>query len=128
MKPYIYFEDDDTGCYSQKLSEEVSRVLVFQFVCSMNERHHLDYIVLTTDNSMMKIGQYPSVADMTIPEIKKYRTILGRQYRDYSKAVGLFANGIGIGSYVYLRRIIENLVFDKFSQVSGKLDISEECF
>ena len=28
------------------------------------EEHHLDYIVLTTDNSMMKIGQYPSVADM----------------------------------------------------------------
>ena len=66
----------------------------------------------------MKVGQYPSVVDMTIPEIEKYRTILGRQYRDYSKAVVLFANGIGIGSYVYVRRIIENLVFDKFSQVS----------
>ena len=25
MKPYIHFEDDDTGCYSQKLSEEVFR-------------------------------------------------------------------------------------------------------
>ena len=26
MKPYIHFEDDDTGCYSQKLSEEVFRL------------------------------------------------------------------------------------------------------
>lgn len=23
MKPYIHFEEDDKGCYSQKLSEEV---------------------------------------------------------------------------------------------------------
>ncbi len=86
MKPYICFEEDDTRCYSQKLSEEVfrlqksyilentlspndsvkkqntawkwkncqneevSRVLVFRFVCSMNDEHHLDHIVLTTDN------------------------------------------------------------------------------
>ena len=26
MKPYIHFEENDTGCYSQKLSEEVFRL------------------------------------------------------------------------------------------------------
>lgn len=26
MKPYIQFEEDDTRCYSQKLSEEVFRL------------------------------------------------------------------------------------------------------
>ena len=84
MEPYIHFDENVTGCYSQKLSEEVwgiqksyiledtpspggsvkkqntewkwkncqienvSRILMFQFVCGMNEEHHLDYIVLTT--------------------------------------------------------------------------------
>lgn len=117
MKPYIHFEEDDTGCYSQKLSEEVwriqqlyilkntptvgghieeqntvwkwkesqieevSRILVFQFVCSMNEEHHLDYIVLTTDNYMMKIGQYPSVADMTFPELEAYKHVISKEDR-----------------------------------------------
>lgn len=148
MKPYIHFEDDDTGCYSQKLSEEVfrlqksyilentpspngsvkkpntawkwknrqieevSRVLVFQFVCSMNERHHLDYIVLTTDNSMMKIGQYPSIADMTFPELDAYKHVISKEDRkELGTAIGLFANGVGAGSYVYLRRILERLVY-----------------
>ena len=86
--------------------------------CIRERTHSIIFDLITTDCQIMKVGQYPSVVDMTIPEIEKYRTILGRQYRDYSKAVVLFANGIGIGSYVYVRRIIENLVFDKFSQVS----------
>ena len=50
--------------------------------------------------------------DLIIPEIAKYKAVLGTQYREFSKAIGLFAHGIGIGSFVYLRRIIENLVFD----------------
>ena len=92
--------------------EEVSRVLVFQFVCSMNERHHLDYIVLTTDNSMKKIGQYPSVADMTFPELDAYKHVISKEDRkELGTAIGLFASGVGAGSYVYLRRILERLIY-----------------
>ena len=76
--------------------------------------HTIIFDLITTDNKIIKVGQYPSVADMTIPEIKKYRKVLGSEYRDYAKAIGLFANGIGIGSFVYLRRIIENLIYKKF--------------
>ena len=134
MKPYIYFQDKDNKCYSKKLSEEVwriqqlyilkntptvggqieevSRILVFQFVCSMNEEHHLDYIVLTTDNSMMKIGQYPSVADMTFPELDAYKHVISKEDRkELGTAIGLFASGVGAGSYVYLRRILERLIY-----------------
>lgn len=148
MKPYIHFEEDDTGCYSQKLSEEVfrlqksyilentpspndsvkkqntawkwknwqieevSRVLVFRFVCSMNDEHHLDYIVLTTDNSMTKIGQYPSVADMTFSELDAYKHVISKEDRkELGTAIGLFASGVGVGSYVYLRRILERLIY-----------------
>ena len=159
MKPYIHFEDDDTGCYSQKLSEEVfglqksyilentlspngsvkkqntawrwknwqieevSRVLVFQFVCSMNEEHHLDYIVLTTDNCMMKIGQYPSVADMTFPELDAYKHVISKEDRkELGTAIGLFANGVGAGSYVYLRRILERLVYKAKEAAADVID------
>ena len=148
MKPYIHFDENVTGCYSQKLSEEVwgiqksyilentpspggsvkkqntewkwkncqienvSRILMFQFVCGMNEEHHLDYIVLTTDNSMMKIGQYPSVADMTFPELDAYKHVISKEDRkELGTAIGLFASGVGAGSYVYLRRILERLIY-----------------
>ena len=48
---------------------DTTRLMKLEYICSMDEKHHLDYIILTTDNSMMKIGQYPSIADMTFPEL-----------------------------------------------------------
>ena len=85
---------------------------MFKFVCGMNEEHNLDYIVLTTDNSMMKIGQYPSVADMTFPELDAYKHVISKEDRkELGTAIGLFASGVGAGSYVYLRRILERLIY-----------------
>ncbi|MEG0835816.1 MAG: hypothetical protein RR413_10270 [Christensenellaceae bacterium] len=125
--------DDETG-RSRKLKPEeafktfLNRRYSLTYRCTRDRNHSIIFDLITTDTQVMKVGQYPSVADMTIPEIKKYRTILGKQYRDYSKAVGLFANGIGIGSYVYLRRIIENLLYDKFSQAADEVKMSIQEF
>lgn len=58
----------------------------------------------------IKIGQYPSMADMQLFDSKKYRNILGKNYRDYTTALGLYASGIGSGSFLYLRRVFEKLV------------------
>lgn len=69
--------------------------------------------MIVTSDKIIKIGQFPSVADLVILEIVKYKSVLSKQYREFSKAVGLFVHGIGIGSFVYLRRIIENLVYEK---------------
>jgi hypothetical protein len=61
---------------------------------------------------LIKIGQYPSKADADQATLdpainaeldKPLRRELGR-------AVGLRAHGIGIGSFVYLRRILESLI------------------
>ena len=38
--------------------------------------------------------------------------MLGVQYEELTKAVGLHAHGVGIGAFVYLRRIVEKLVDD----------------
>lgn len=103
--------------------EEESRVLVLKFVCSMNDEHHLDYIVLTTDNSMMKIGQYPSIADMTFPELDAYKHVLSKQDRkELGTAIGLFASGVGAGSYVYLRRILERLIYQAKATAGDTVD------
>ena len=103
--------------------EDVSRVLVFKFVCSMNEEHHLDYIVLTTDNSMLKIGQYPSVADLTFPELDAYKHVISKQDRkELGTALGLFASGVGAGSYVYLRRILERLIYQAKATAGDKVN------
>jgi transcriptional regulator of heat shock response len=46
-----------------------------------------------------------------MPQAEKYRKILGStQYKEFTRGIGLAAHGVGIGSFVYLRRIFENLI------------------
>lgn len=61
--------------------------------------------------SLIKIGQYPSAADLELPKLKKYQKVLTLEQREeFARALGLAAHGVGVGSYVYLRRIFESLI------------------
>lgn len=64
----------------------------------------------TTSKRLIKIGQYPSIADISVGELVKYKSVLGNEYADFKKGIGLFSHGIGIGSFIYLRRILETLI------------------
>lgn len=60
---------------------------------------------------MQKIGQYPSLADLNTYDVRQYSAVLSREdFKEFTKAIGLAAHGVGVGSFVYLRRIFENLV------------------
>lgn len=87
------------------------RIMTFSFVCTMDKEHHLDYVVITNGNIMKKIGQYPSVADLSFPELEEYSKVISKEDRkELGRALGLYASGIGAGSYVYLRRIFERIL------------------
>ena len=126
------FDDGNQKVRRPKREEQFRRYLnkryAMTYRCTRDRQHFIIFDLITTDDKIIKIGQYPSVADLVIPEIAKYKPVLGTQYREFSKAIGLFAHGIGIGSFVYLRRIIENLVFDKYNEVSENLEISNTEF
>lgn len=107
--------------------DEVARVLVLKFVCSMNTEHHLDFIVLTDNKTFRKIGQFPSVADLTFPELDVYKKVMSNDDRkEFGRAIGLYASGIGAGSYVYLRRILERLLMQ--AKTNAGTSIDEEAF
>lgn len=77
------------------------------------------------NNFIEKVGQYPSLADIHIAQVKQYKKVLGEPYiKDFTRAIGLAANGIGTGSFVYLRRVFEQLVTEIASDVikSGEID------
>ena len=78
--------------------------------------HYLIHIGRNEDGDVefiSKVGQYPSVADFHIGKVHKYDKVLPKErMREFTKAIGLAANGVGIGSFVYLRRIFEHLVFE----------------
>jgi hypothetical protein len=88
--------------------EVFKQVILF---CSRCGRVATFFLRLTKD-SITKVGQYPTVADMVSIELKRFKNLLGEDYAELTKAVGLASHGIGIGAYVYLRRIFERLIID----------------
>jgi hypothetical protein len=75
------------------------------------KRYHdiLRFHILWNSEQMyiVKIGQYPSVADFHIGEIKDYNRVISQdKLREFTKSIGLAAHGVGIGSFVYLRRVV----------------------
>lgn len=91
--------------------DEIARIIVFKYICSLDEAHHLDFIVLADNKTFKKIGQYPSFADLSFPELKQYQKVISKvDIKELRRAIGLYAQGIGVGSYVYLRRVLERLI------------------
>jgi len=73
---------------------------------------------------LMKVGQFPSVADIHIGQVKQYDKVLEKPIlKEFTKAIGLAANGVGIGSFVYLRRIFENLIYEVLEEAKDLIDI-----
>jgi hypothetical protein len=82
-----------------------------------------------TSKRITKIGQNPSLADFHISQVKQYDKLLKKQdLREFTKAIGLAANGVGIGSFVYLRRIFEHLIDESVDQMKTVGGFDEEDF
>lgn len=51
------------------------------------------------------------MAELSLYDVKRYAKALDKLYfREFTRAIGLAAHGIGVGSFVYLRRIFESLI------------------
>lgn len=86
---------------------------VASFKCSRDVDHILRFWVRVDKDAqtLQKIGQYPSLASLSMYDVRKYATVLEKNlFRELTKAIGLAAHGVGVGSFVYLRRIFEGLV------------------
>ena len=81
------------------------------------------------EKTLTKSGQLPSVADFQTAKAKQYDKIFNKSYlKEYTKAIGLAAHGVGIGSFVYLRRIFESLIYEAAAEVSIDGNFDEENF
>ena len=92
---------------------------------------NLDIMILLNaeDRSIMKIGQYPTIADVHIAQIQDYKGLLSKEeLKDFTRAIGLAANGVGVGSFVYLRRIFENLIQSAYEQALKDDAIDKEQY
>lgn len=106
-----------------------NQVYTVTLKCSRNKEHELFYVIKVHDSTIQKVGQYPSIADLQLQDLKKYSKILGNdRYKEFTKAVGLSAHGVGVGSFVYLRRIFEYLVEEAHINAEGSGVFDEESY
>jgi hypothetical protein len=83
----------------------------FEFECTKSENHKITIYVYLKEDEFGKVGQFPSLADTANDAAKLYSKVLETEDRkELSRAVGLAAHGVGIGSFVYMRRVFERLI------------------
>jgi len=90
----------------------------------------LYFFVGVGTGSFFKVGQIPSLADLSLGEIgKKYSKYMNRSdMKEFKKAIGLAAHGVGAGSFVYLRRIFENLIGETYTQAQDEIIVEQQDF
>lgn len=108
---------------SQIVEEKVYKGKERTAYCTRDHSHELRILFDIKGTTLVKIGQLPSLADLGNSEIKRFRGTLAKQdLNELHKAIGLAAHGVGVGSFVYFRRIFERLIqsrFDEFKEIEG---------
>lgn len=85
--------------------------------CVRDEYHKVYYYFQIQHMKLQKIGQFPSLADISNDEVAQYRKGMTQEdAREFHKAIGLAAHGVGVGSFVYLRRAFERLISGRYKE------------
>lgn len=128
-RPHFADQPEAPWQWNNWLTEYAVRLMVFRFFCAMDETHRMDFVVLVEGNIMKKIGQYPSFADLSYPELKDYKKVMSeKDAKELRRALGLYSSGIGIGSFVYLRRITERIIHKAGQMAIEDNAITEEQY
>jgi len=99
------------------------------FHCSREKSHQALFVFRAHEGILQKIGQTPSLADLVLPDLKKYLPILGKErHRELSRAIGLTTHGVGVGAFVYLRRIFESLIEQAHEKAKPDAGWNEEIY
>jgi hypothetical protein len=108
FRAYNYLSDNVSVPYWTTRHDGLIKI---EYRCTRNDSHAYHTYYFKAGNFLTKVGQFPSVADFQIPQVESYRKILDEeQYKEFTRGIGLSAHGVGIGSFVYLRRVFENLI------------------
>lgn len=108
-----------------------NKVTTLEFECTRKENdfHTIFFSVLISDNKLYKIGQYPSLATLQVKNVKEYNKVLSKEkFSEFKRAIGLHSHGIGIGSFVYLRRVIEDLIEDAHKKAKKDTKFNENDY
>ena len=124
-----YAEFKQKSGYNVNVSVWTNKIHQINLVCTRDEKHLMQLSFYFVENQLFKIGQFPSIADLSMPELKKYREVLSiSKYKELNRGVGLITHGIGVGAYVYLRRIFEDLIEEAHLECSKLANWDEDIY
>lgn len=85
-------------------------ILILNATCQ-RVSHHITFVLHDMDSRLKKIGQTPSLADISLGELKTIQRGLEPQDRkEMGRALGLFSHDAPLGAFVYLRRVFERMI------------------
>jgi hypothetical protein len=103
--------------WAKLAARQIEYVRDYVIACVRDDNHRISFNIRAIDRVIQKVGQFPSFADIANDESKKYRNLLSKEdAAELHKAIGLAAHGVGIGAYVYIRRIFERLIHSRFAE------------
>jgi len=75
--------------------------------------HKATFYFQVEEGKLVKVGQYPSIADIHYGERLEFSAALGEaRTREIDKAMELAAQGKGMGALVYLKKLVDSLTQD----------------
>ncbi|MFR7934495.1 hypothetical protein ACSXCO_00430 [Clostridium perfringens] len=140
---YIDFVDEDSielDC-KESLESKIEKLIdnnkyfTKEIQCTHNTLHKqiFYYKLEKLDNKLIlkKIGQDPSFLELNFYEYdNKYRKLkfYGQIKEDFKKSIHSYYDGLGIGAFIYLRRVLEKIIEYKFNEVNNKLTKDEVIY
>lgn len=118
---------------SQSWREEYlsfNKTYTLEFYCTHNHAHRIYFTFTIHNMTIQKIGQFPTILDLeNNTELNEYKKELGiDKGREFHKAIGLASHSVGVGSFVYLRRIFEDFIFQAKNKAIEDKAITEDDF
>jgi hypothetical protein len=114
---------------SGRARDEEDNPCLIKLECMRDPSHAYWVVILAIGESLQKIGQYPPLATIEYSTLKRIDEVISKTDRDeLARANGLASHGVGIGAFVYLRRIFERLIHARFQEVKGTLGLTEDDF
>jgi len=91
-----------------------------ELACKRAE-HKVTFHFQIEDEKLLKVGQYPSIAEINFGEALEFAEALGEQRaKDLNKAIELAGLGAGLGAYIYLKKVFLSLLEDAHQKAKLK--------
>lgn len=120
-RPWTPNRFEDALKFLEQHDAHIDRTFEIELSCTRQRKHRIWFFFLVRNKTLRKVGQYPSIADFELPKLDRFSKVLDEsRRREFGRAVGLFAHGVGIGAFVYLRRIFEFLI-EKAHQAAAEV-------